>query len=394
MTEHQLAVEIGRLLRQDLPLAREREQSSYDRLVSPFDGRLVLFGAGGLGRKTLAGLRRMGITPLAFADNNPRLLNTEVDGLRVLAPADAAHLYHDSALFVITVWGALGHDRMKQRRQLLTNLGCRAVAPFLPLFWKYADVFLPFYAVDLPHKVHEQADRVQQACSLWADESSRREYLAQVQWRLFGDFDVLPDAVGQPMYFPADVVKLVRDEALADCGAYDGDTLAPFLQASHGAFRSVDAFEPDPGNFGRLEQAAAALPEQLRSRVHLHRNAVGSRTGKVRFEATGTAASTVGTGSLEVECVRLDDVLEGRPPTFIKMDIEGAELDALLGARRLIQRGKPLLALSAYHLQDHLWQIPLFLHSLSDRYRFFLRPHRIEVWDLVCYAVPEDRLVR
>jgi hypothetical protein len=76
------------------------------------------------------------------------------------------------------------------------------------------------------------------------------------------------------------------------------------------------------------------------------------------------------------------------------MDIEGAELDALQGAQRLIRRYKPLVALSAYHLQDHLWQIPLFLQSLFDRYRFFLRPHRIEVWDLVCYAVPEDRLVR
>src|SRR5262249_33859626 len=378
-------------LHEDLPLTREREQCSYDRLVAPFDGRLVLFGAGGLGRKALAGLRKVGIAPLAFADNNPRLWNNEVDGLRVLAPADAARLHGDSALFVITVWGALGRDRMKQRRQLLTDLGCRAISSFLPLFWKYADVFLPFYAVDLPHKVHEQADRVSQASTLWADESSRREYLAQVRWRLTGDFDGLPDPTTQARYFPAEVLKLLGDQALADCGAYDGDALAPFLEASRGSFRAVDAFEPDPDNFAKLEQAVAALPEHLRTRVHLHRSAVGARAGKVRFEATGTAASTVGTGPLEVDCVRLDDALERRPPTFIKMDIEGAELDALVGARRLIQRGKPLLALSAYHLQDHLWKIPLFLHSLSDRYCFFLRPHRIEVWDLVCYAVPEDR---
>ncbi|MFM2378710.1 MAG: hypothetical protein RLZZ143_1288 [Cyanobacteriota bacterium] len=50
------------------------------------------------------------------------------------------------------------------------------------------------------------------------------------------------------------------------------------------------------------------------------------------------------------------------------------------------------LTVCAYHCQDHLWQIPLFLHSLSSQYRFFLRPHGVEVWDLICYAVPVSRL--
>jgi hypothetical protein len=73
------------------------------------------------------------------------------------------------------------------------------------------------------------------------------------------------------------------------------------------------------------------------------------------------------------------------------MDIEGSEMDALAGASRIIREQGPLLAICVYHKQDDLWKIPLLIHSLNPEYRFFLRPHKLEVWDLVCYAVPKAR---
>jgi len=75
------------------------------------------------------------------------------------------------------------------------------------------------------------------------------------------------------------------------------------------------------------------------------------------------------------------------------MDIEGAELDALKGARQLIAEHRPVLAICAYHLQSHLWQVPLLIQSISDSYRFFLRQQASDGWDLVCYAIPVERLL-
>ena len=75
------------------------------------------------------------------------------------------------------------------------------------------------------------------------------------------------------------------------------------------------------------------------------------------------------------------------------MDIEGAEPDAIRGASRAIEAEAPILTVCSYHQQDHLWTIPLLIHSIRPDYRFFLRPHLLEVWDLVCYAVPETRLI-
>ena len=79
-------------------------------------------------------------------------------------------------------------------------------------------------------------------------------------------------------------------------------------------------------------------------------------------------------------------------PTFIKMDVEGSEIDALIGAQNIIRKELPILAICAYHRQDHMWRIPSLIHSFSDQYCFFLRPHLSEGWDLVCYAIPLPRL--
>lgn len=74
------------------------------------------------------------------------------------------------------------------------------------------------------------------------------------------------------------------------------------------------------------------------------------------------------------------------------MDIEGSELDALAGARNIIRKGMPILTICLYHRYDDLWRIPLFINSLAGEYRLFLRPHEIEGWQLVCYAIPSHRL--
>ena len=92
-----------------------------------------------------------------------------------------------------------------------------------------------------------------------------------------------------------------------------------------------------------------------------------------------------------MECVRLDDALAGAEVSFIKMDVEGAELDALEGARAIITSQRPVLALSAYHRQDHLWRIPQMIRGMSDDYHLVLRAHRLDGWETVCYAIPEER---
>lgn len=372
--------------------ATARERSAFDLMAGPSRAPIVLFGAGNLGRKTLAGLRKIGIEPIAFADNDARLWNTFVEAVEVLSPDEAARRHGNQATFVITIWRGEAPDPMAERESQLRRLGCKYVVTFQPLFWKHAEVFLPHYAVDLPHRVHQQADEVRRASRLWSDDASRSEYLAQLRWRLLGEFDALHSPVQHTIYFPLELCPLTDHEVFVDCGAYDGDSIRSFLDQPKKSFQRIYSFEPDPANFEKLEKEMSLRPE--RESITLQRAAVGAQTGMVPFSAGGNEKSSfVGKGNMVVNCVALDEALSGTQPTYIKMDIEGAELDALNGARKIIQLHSPVLAICTYHLQNHLWKIPLLIQSINPNYSFFLRPHLVEGWDLICYAIPKSRLL-
>ncbi len=378
------------LLSESVREATAREAAAFDEAVPP-GTPVILFGAGNLGRRTLHGLRRLGTPPIAFADNSQRLWGTQIEGVPVLAPADAV-AHFPSAAFIVTIWTGEGWDKMGQRCAQLLGLGCSRVIPFGLLFWKHPDIFLPHYAMDLPHLVLEDAETVRAVFDLWEDEASRREYVEQVRWRLHHDFDSLPDPVKTEIYFPDDIFLTRDDEVFVDCGAFDGDTLRRFLHHRDGQFKQILAFEPDPNNFRKLEQYVASLPSQQSELIELHQTAVGARREIVRFDAMGNEASFVGQGSMEVQSIPLDEVCQGLAPTYLKMDTEGSEPDALQGARKVIGMHVPALAICSYHRQDHLWRVPTLIRASSDQYCYFLRPQLLDVWDLVCYAVPRSRL--
>src|SRR5439155_21545133 len=165
----------------------------------------VLFGSGGLGRRTLAGLRADAVEPLAFADNNPDRWGTDVDGLSVLSPAEAAARYGASAVFVVTIWGAGSTHRLDHSLEQLTSLGCDTVVPVAWLAWRHSARLLPHYAMQLPSRLLTQTEGVRRAYSLLADEESRTEFVSQVRWRLTGDPGCLRSPVAGPQYLVTDV---------------------------------------------------------------------------------------------------------------------------------------------------------------------------------------------
>jgi FkbM family methyltransferase len=187
---------------------------------------------------------------------------------------------------------------------------------------------------------------------------------------------------------------LKENEVFVDCGAFDGDTIADFLQETAGRFQYLAAFEPDAVTYPHLKERVSQLDSGVRKRIEISQKAIGRKPGVICFEATGTMLSKTGSGSCEVPVVDLDSALAAFDPTYIKFDIEGFEPEGLMGASSLLLRTRPILALSVYHQQDHLWRIPLLMSSLlQDRYEFFLRPHGTESWDLVCYAIPAERVL-
>ena len=212
--------ELARLLAEGDATCRDRERSAFDLASSGGDGTIVLFGAGRLGRTTLTALRNVRRTPLAFADNNPALWGTAIDGVPVLSPAVATARFGKRSTFVVTIWRAVGPHRYEHSRRQLQQLGCARVVPIALLAWKYPEELLPHYCLDLPHKVIAQADDVSRCSRLLSDGGSRDEFLAQLRFRLLADFDGLPHPESHPQYLAPDLFRYDATEASVDAGAY------------------------------------------------------------------------------------------------------------------------------------------------------------------------------
>jgi FkbM family methyltransferase len=181
-----------------------------------------------------------------------------------------------------------------------------------------------------------------------------------------------------------------------DCGAFDGDTLRDFLSIRNEAFRHFIAIEPDRLTFGKLSACVEVLAPALREKITLLNCAVGATRGTIAFDESGALSSrSSDAGASQVESLPITDVTASwRPVTYIKMDIEGAEFDALKGAHPVIETDKPVVAVCVYHTQRDLWRLPLYLHRMVPGYRFFLRCHEGDGWQTVAYAVPPERALQ
>jgi len=351
-------------------------------LPDRFEDRLVIFGAGGMGRKIRQALAGIGCCPLAFCDNNSQIWDKEIEGVRVLSPAAAVAAF-PKAVFMVAIWHPSRTEGLRRRVEELQKLGCQEVTCFIPLFWKYPDLFLPNMFWEVPGRLSGQESRIAAAREL-LDDLGRAEFDRQLAFHRSGDFFALGEPEPGEQYFPSDIVKLSGQETFVDCGAYDGDTLRDFLLHSQGSFRKVLALEPDAENFKKLANSSND------DRVVTLQYAVGARRELLRISSSGPSSSISSSGSIEIQCVTLDELLADEEPTFIKMDIEGSEIDALKGAQKTLKRCRPRLAVCVYHHPDHLWSIPLLLNELVPESRLTIRSHMLDGFDTVCYCLPQS----
>lgn len=239
------------------------------------------------------------------------------------------------------------------------------------------------YHIDSAY-VERHKDQFCRVREMFSDEQSRKTYGAFLTSKLGGDPGPLYDVRSRDQYFPEGIIRLSDREVFVDGGAYSGDTLLAFIRKANNKYKRCDAFEPEPGNAARL--SALAGRQGFRD-VRIINKGLWSKAAELRFYASEdksiSAVSEAGGASVEVEAI--DNMAPDA--TYIKLDVEGAELEALKGAAGTIKQNRPKLAICLYHKPGDLFEIPLFIKSLVPEYRLYLRQHQPVSCELVLYAV-------
>jgi FkbM family methyltransferase len=370
----------------------ENNRNSSDEVF--IKNKIVLFGAGGLGLRTLIGLRKIGIEPACFIDSNPNNWGKKIEGLEVLSPNESSKKFKDYVV-VVTIWSdKIGHP-LKEVEELFQRINKEIlVVSFISLYKKYYDTFLPYFSIDDPQKTFIDENIIKDAFKLFSDDYSRNEFISQLNFRLNGNIENFNIPLGAKFHFQNDLYELNESDVIVDIGAFDGDSLNDCLKYNKSTFDEYHAFEPDPVNFRKLASFVESLPIDIKEKIKLNELGVSDKQKSLTFDASGSLQSSFNmNGSLTINCVSIDEHFNGEvKPTFVKIDAEGAEAEIILGAKNCIKSSSSIFAISVYHKYDHLWRLPILFNNLNNNYSFYLRPLCAVSWDLICYCVPKNRI--
>ena len=180
-----------------------------------------------------------------------------------------------------------------------------------------------------------------------------------------------------------DVFDPIDDEIIIDAGCYDGTTAKQFLQWGGDKVKKIYSFEFDPINAVKCEENL----KDYSDKCTVIAKGTWDKDEILHVNASGTSGSSTGSkGNDTVYLTSIDSVVKDERVTFIKMDVEGAELKSLMGAKNTITKNKPRLAICVYHKPEDIYEIPEYLLSLVPEYKFYLRHYSSVSCETILYA--------
>ncbi len=231
------------------------------------------------------------------------------------------------------------------------------------------------------------------AYHLFNDEISCESYLRCMQTHLKRKLVKMIEFPEEDQYLPCDINLKRNRSRVINCGAYDGDTIRKIV-AKDGKIEALACFEPNLNTFELLSSFVNENILSVANDVSLFPCGVDESNKLVKFSQNGASSSTLSASTTSektqnetyIPVVKIDSVLPNFGPTYINMDIEGAELNALRGAEKTIAKFLPDLAICVYHTPSHYWEIPLFLSQLHPGYKLYLRNYTYFTNESVLYA--------
>lgn len=353
---------------------------------------IAIYGCGGNGKTFYNAAIEQGLNVDFFIDEFSS--EESYQGIKIYTIANAPS--HDTKIIVSV--SCFSHQIAEQ----LKEMGFKDCIDFNGAIKLLPNLLLEFFSNQWLEKQRRATkSATEQLLSLkemLADDASLKVLEKINAFRLSPSADTYLENDWKLQYFPDDVPllsELQKPVVMIDCGAFTGDTLETsigFFERNSIPIDSFYLFEPCSNNFSKLTNTAQKYSDRTYS-INLYKSGTWSKTDKLRFFAGDSqgriiSESIQASNTDEIDVIALDELEYEVRPNFIKMDIEGAEIEALLGAKVLIKEGSPILAISVYHATNHLWKIPFLINQMNSSYQYFLRSHGDLGNEIILYAIP------
>lgn len=266
---------------------------------------------------------------------------------------------------------------------------CLKAARFIGLESLYCTIWFYYlrkhptdYMLESANFYEKNKERVDKVQEYLYDQKSKDIYRKIISFRCKKDYREFP-GMEKNQYFVEDIIQLTDNEVFVDGGGYTGDTAMEFISRVRNEYKRVIVFEPDVANYNTMKETL-----KKHKNIVSYNKGLYNETTCLSFNSNKGSASRINeTGDIVVPVVAIDDIEECKDATFIKMDIEGAELKALIGAKNTIVSNKPKLAICLYHLDADILDIIEYIHELVPSYKLYVRHHSRGQTETVLYAV-------
>lgn len=230
----------------------------------------------------------------------------------------------------------------------------------------------------------EHYDELKYVYDILDDKKSQDTLINVIKGRVSGNVEYFIDCYVPDQYFPDDIIHLTDHEVIVEAGSNDGETLIEIIEKTEGKFKKIICFEPNVECIENLKR----IIRNYNKPIELVEKGVGKVSEKVHFKSAGTASKVVTDNDYDymIEIVPMDEEIK-EAVSYIKMDIEGLELDALKGAEQIIKKYSPTLAVCVYHKIGDIIDISKYLKELNPSYKLYLRHHTCGRGETVLYAL-------
>lgn len=355
---------------------------------------IVIYGAGGNGRQFYKAIKQKGQQVDFFIDQYSNA--KEYDGVQIVRLADVT----DKSVPVYVSVSCTSTLIANQLREM----GFENVSDFnesVLVFPEIINAFLPivhWYSEELSEMVNPQ--KIEALSQLFSDQKSHDVLQNIVDFRTHMTAETYQKNDTVTQYFPEDIdlfSHLKTGVRMVDCGAFIGDTLQQTVNYFDGQNKKIDyiaLIEPDSKNLQPLQENVKKYSKKMDLMVVPA--GVWSDSQILEFDSNGSSSVVMESGESnpqateKVPVVAIDQVFYGLKPNYIKMDIEGAEVNAIKGAEQVIRDFSPVLAICLYHRGSDLWEIPLAIHKMNPNYQYYLRVHGDMGLETVIYCVPKS----
>ncbi|MBR0148795.1 MAG: FkbM family methyltransferase [Lachnospiraceae bacterium] len=250
------------------------------------------------------------------------------------------------------------------------------------------DFVVESITMDDYNKHFREYDRVYERLE---DDLSKKTFYDYLRSKIEEDNQyIVKDYVAEQYFLDMPYWSYREDEVFLDVGAFDGDTVLRFISSVNEKYERIYAVEPDPDNLNALKRNTG----QFDNIIYIE-SVMGDSSGTITFNSDRNLSSRIDdNGDMIVKMETIDELIGDERVSLIKMDIEGAEMLALDGARRTISREHPMLFICIYHKKDDAYRIMDFIDSCYPNYHYYMRAHHpIGPLEVVLYAIPEERFI-